>query len=77
MKLPGEAELSFDIEPADDGQRLRMTARFRPKGLFGLAYWYAVLPLHGIVFGGMMRGMRRAAEAIAAGDAQPPAHSSS
>lgn len=62
MKLPGEATLTFDIEPTGDRTRLVMTARFRPKGLLGLAYWYAVLPLHHFVFGGMLRGMKRAAE---------------
>lgn len=77
MKLPGEAELAFDIEPLGDtpeGPRceLIMTARFRPKGLLGLAYWYAVLPLHSVVFGGMLRGMKRAAEAIEHGQATPP-----
>jgi hypothetical protein len=40
-----------------------MTARFRPHGLLGIAYWYAVLPLHGIVFSGMLRGLVREAEA--------------
>jgi hypothetical protein len=39
-----------------------MTARFRPKGVFGILYWYSVLPLHNIVFGGMLRGIKRAAE---------------
>ena len=34
-------------------------------GLAGLAYWYAVLPLHGIVFNGMLRGIQRAAAAHA------------
>jgi uncharacterized protein YbjT (DUF2867 family) len=65
MKLPGEATLGFEIEPREGGSRLRMTARFRPKGLFGLAYWYGVLPFHHIVFAGMLKGIRRAAEADA------------
>lgn len=55
---------SFEIQPADgDGERctLIQTARFKPKGLVGLAYWYAVVPLHGIVFKGMLRGIRRTA----------------
>ena len=66
MKLPGVATLSFDIEPgpaAGAGTRLVMTARFRPRGLLGIAYWWAVLPLHGIVFSGMLKGLVRAAEA--------------
>ena len=64
MKLPGVATLSFDVDPAPApgaGTRLIMTARFRPRGLLGIAYWYSVLPLHGIVFRGMLRGLVRAA----------------
>lgn len=63
MKLPGVATLEFLLEPEGERTRLKQTARFRPKGLLGIAYWYSVLPLHGIVFKGMMRGIRRAAEA--------------
>jgi len=62
MKLPGEAVLEFRIDPNDEGCTLTQTALFRPRGLLGLAYWYAVLPLHGIVFSGMLNGIRRAAE---------------
>ncbi len=63
MKLPGVATLCFEIEPIDNERsRLRQTARFKPKGLLGLAYWYAVVPLHHIVFRGMLRGIARAAE---------------
>jgi len=72
MKLPGVAELAFNIDPAGErNTTLEMTARFRPSGLLGLAYWYAVLPLHHIVFGGMLRGMKRAAEHMASGQADP------
>ncbi|MGA3066631.1 MAG: SDR family oxidoreductase [Tepidisphaeraceae bacterium] len=63
MKLPGVATLSFEIEPHFDNQcTIVMTARFRSRGLLGIAYWYAVLPLHGIVFKGMLKGMVRMAE---------------
>lgn len=63
MKLPGEARLSFDIRSKDAKRSvLVMTARFAPKGLLGILYWYSVLPLHGVVFSGMLRGIRRAAE---------------
>ena len=61
MKLPGEALLEFSLEPEAAGTRLTQTARFLPRGLAGLAYWYAVLPLHGIVFRGMLKGIQRAA----------------
>jgi hypothetical protein len=66
MKLPGVATLSFDAAPSQastSGTHLVMTARFRPRGLLGIAYWYSVLPLHGIVFRGMLKGIARAAEA--------------
>ena len=49
---------------------LTQTARFKPKGLTGLAYWFAVLPLHGIVFRGMLDGIRRAAEDTARGEGE-------
>jgi len=41
--------------------RLHQAARFKPRGLFGLLYWYSLMPLHRIVFGGMLKGIRRAA----------------
>jgi uncharacterized protein YbjT (DUF2867 family) len=60
MRLPGEALLEFRITPQGERQcLLEQEARFLPRGLFGLLYWYAVLPLHGIVFRGMLRGIRR------------------
>ncbi len=63
MRLPGEATLSFGVEPSGEGETtLTLTARFKPKGLLGLAYWYSVLPLHGLVFRTMLRGLARDAE---------------
>ncbi len=64
MKLPGEAVLDFEIIPETDGPgtRLVQTALFRPRGLLGLGYWYAVLPFHAFVFNGMLRGIRTQAE---------------
>jgi len=67
MKMPGEALLQFEIEPSTDGQGvvLVQTARFIPRGLLGLLYWFSVLPLHHVVFSGMLDGIRREAERIA------------
>jgi hypothetical protein len=31
-------------------------------GLPGLAYWYALYPLHQVVFAGMLQGVARAAQ---------------
>ncbi|MGV8829846.1 MAG: SDR family oxidoreductase [Breznakibacter sp.] len=55
MRLPGEAWLEFKIE---DGHLIQ-TATFRPKGLWGRLYWYSVLPLHGIVFQGLMKQLAK------------------
>lgn len=75
MKLPGEALLEFEVQPVADPDaptRLIQIARFKPRGLFGLVYWYAVLPFHGFVFRGMLAGIKAAAEAShRALDAEP------
>ena len=55
MKLPGEAWLEFKI--IDD--ELIQTATFRPKGLLGRLYWYSVVPLHAIIFNGMIKKLSR------------------
>jgi hypothetical protein len=66
MRLPGEALLDFRIEPRNKGQCiLNQTALFRPRGLLGLIYWYAVLPFHHLVFRGMLAGIQRDAVQIA------------
>jgi hypothetical protein len=54
MKLPGEAWLEFKI---DTHGMLTQTATFRPLGLLGRLYWYAVLPFHGFIFNGMIRAI--------------------
>lgn len=65
MKLPGDAALEFRVEPIGEHRsRVVQTARFRPRGLAGLAYWYTVYPLHYFVFPTMIQGIRRDAEAI-------------
>lgn len=70
MKLPGRAWLEFEVEPLDGGSTLRQTATFDPLGLLGLIYWYAIWPLHQIVFAGMLRRMAQAAEAARKGGAR-------
>jgi uncharacterized protein YbjT (DUF2867 family) len=53
MVLPGEAWLEFRIVEKEGKHYLQQTATFRPKGLLGRLYWYAVLPFHFFVFEGM------------------------
>ncbi|MDZ7361496.1 MAG: SDR family oxidoreductase [candidate division KSB1 bacterium] len=57
MKLPGRAWLQFEIEKHGDETKIRQTAIFDPAGMFGLLYWYALYPLHQLVFSGMLRGI--------------------
>ncbi len=61
MKLPGRAWLEFEVSGDEDSSTIRQTASFDPVGLFGRMYWYALVPLHYLVFGGMLRGIARAA----------------
>lgn len=66
MKLPGRAWLEFRVRPEAEGVILQQTATFDPAGLFGLAYWYSIYPLHGYVFHGMLQGIAARARLIAA-----------
>jgi hypothetical protein len=61
MKLPGRAQLEFEVVPTSKGSNIRQTALYDPIGLSGLLYWYLVFPLHGLVFKGMLRNIARAA----------------
>ena len=50
MKLPGEAWLEFKII----NNTLYQSATFRPNGIWGKLYLYAVWPFHGFIFQGML-----------------------
>lgn len=54
MKLPGRAVLEFRIVRENGIARIEQTAKFWPRGLWGIVYWYLVLPLHGYIFSGML-----------------------
>lgn len=57
MKLPGEAWLEFKIQQHADTYTLIQTATFRPLGLLGRLYWYALLPFHFFIFKNMARNI--------------------
>lgn len=42
--------------------QIRQTAIFDPLGIGGRLYWYALYPLHKMVFSGMLKGIARAAQ---------------
>lgn len=80
MRLPGLAwlelrvaedeaiELDEDSSPLTESGRhttmLHQRALFHPRGIAGHAYWWAVWPFHGLVFGSMQRNMAKAAESL-------------
>jgi hypothetical protein len=61
MKVPGRTWLQFEVASTSDGSVVQQTAIFEPRGLAGLLYWYALYPLHSLIFAGMLRGVARAA----------------
>jgi uncharacterized protein YbjT (DUF2867 family) len=66
MKVPGKAWLQFEIkqEPESTRPLLVQTAFFAPKGLSGLAYWYLLYPIHGMIFGGLIQRLEERSRAI-------------
>lgn len=64
MKLPGSAVLELSVEPDGDRSIAQLQAHFHPAGVWGLTYWYALWPIHMVMF-------RRLAEALANGPKRP------
>jgi len=74
MKVPGKAWLEFEATPHEGGETLlAQTALFAPKGLAGWLYWYALYPLHGLIFSGLIERIARRAEARHSEGTAPPA----
>lgn len=59
MKLPGEALLTFKLIPNEKGTELRISTRFRPTGLYGILYWYSLLPFHNLLLGGLLKELAK------------------
>jgi uncharacterized protein YbjT (DUF2867 family) len=68
MKVPGKAWLQFEVKDQEHDPRplLTQTAFFAPKGLSGLLYWYLLYPIHGLIFGGLIKKLAKRAANIAA-----------
>lgn len=62
MKVPGEAWVEFRVVDTDPGSELRQTAYFRPRGLLGRLYWWALWPFHISIFSLMAKRLARRAE---------------
>jgi len=61
MKIPGRAWLEFEVEADFGGSVIHQTAVFEPVGLSGLLYWNMLLPVHALIFRGLLRAIARRA----------------
>ena len=51
LKIPGRATLEFLLKRSDDHTtEVNQLTTFVPRGLFGLFYWYGILPVRGLAF---------------------------
>jgi len=58
MRLPGEALLEFKLDTHwENAVDLSMTAKFLPKGLSGILYWYSMYPFHVLLFRNMIENI--------------------
>ncbi|MEI6713204.1 MAG: SDR family oxidoreductase [Verrucomicrobiota bacterium] len=58
MKMPGLAWLEWKVELlANGGTRVTQRAIYAPRGLLGHIYWWAVWPMHGLVFPSMVKNV--------------------
>jgi len=66
MKVPGRAWLQMEVSSLPENSQRTLfvqTALFEPKGLAGLLYWYALYPIHRLIFSGLVREIKRRCEA--------------
>ena len=72
LKLPGRGWLEFEVRPRDEGRasEIRQTATFDPRGLLGRLYWLATIPIHALLFRGLLRNIGR--RAVRWHSSQPP-----
>ncbi len=67
MKLPGRAWLEWRVRRDGNQTVLEQKALYHPKGLWGRAYWYSLLPFHAVIFGRLARALVGVAEQQAKG----------
>jgi uncharacterized protein YbjT (DUF2867 family) len=63
MRIPGSATFELEIQSlAEGGQLISVTAHFHPAGVAGITYWNALLPIHKVLFHGLIGQIVRRAE---------------
>jgi len=65
MRAPGAGVLEFSITPEGDHHRLSVYAYWHPAGVWGLLYWYVLLPVHALLYEGTTREIERRALLLA------------
>jgi len=63
MRLPGVAFLEWHIAEEDGRRTLRQLARMYPRGVLGRLYWWALFPIHSLIFRLLAKRLVLAAEA--------------
>lgn len=74
MKVPGAAWLEWRVTDNGPGSsQLRQLARFHPRGVGGRAYWWALLPIHKVIWKQLARRLVAHAETSEGNGCAPPA----
>lgn len=62
LKCPGNGVLEFEVEALSPGRnQVTVTAYWHPRGVWGLLYWYSLVPAHGFLFKRLTREIARRA----------------
>jgi hypothetical protein len=68
LKAPGGGWMEWRIKEQPEGDVLiTQVAYFAPHGSLGFLYWYILLPVHHLVFTGLLRAINRQANEIQSG----------
>lgn len=60
LAAPGAGGLEIALAPRRDGGcRIEATIHWHPAGVWGIAYWIALWPIHALVLGGVVRAIAR------------------
>jgi hypothetical protein len=64
MKAPGAGVLEFVVTDRGDHREISSTGYFHPAGVWGLLYWFALIPAHAFIYRGMSREIARRASLL-------------
>jgi uncharacterized protein YbjT (DUF2867 family) len=62
MKAPGAGVLEFEVQSQGTTTSVSATAYWHPAGVWGLVYWFVLIPAHVFIFKGLTRAILRRAE---------------